>query len=197
MDRICTVLGLALLLAGCVTSKNPIGQTVGFKPDPALIGVWTGRNDDKKDAPIFTIYFLPKKDGDMTALAVGLPSANDEGGWTAIDLKVAMLGATRFMSAREVLDDGGAPKEMPDYTLLLYRFGDDDTLMIYDLDRQKIGALVDSGKLAGKAQKGDNEWDDVLITADSTSLDAFMKTPQAAALFSGKPMVLHRQKPPQ
>jgi len=193
------MLALALLLAGCVTSKNPIGQTVGFKPDPALIGVWTGQQEGKKDAPLFTVYFLPKKDGDMTALAIGLPSANDEGGWTAIDLKVATLGATRFMSAREILDDGVAPKDMPDYTLLLYRFRDDNTLMIYDLDRQKIGALVDSGKLAGKAEKSDtkNEWDDVLITADSIALDAFMKTPQAAALFSGKPMVLHRQKPPQ
>jgi hypothetical protein len=195
---IALALAAALLLAGCVTSKNPVGETVGFKPDPALTGVWTGRQDGK-DAPVFTVYLLPKKDGGMTALGVALPGKKDDGGWEVLDLKVAMLGSNPFMSAREMMDDGVAKKDPSDYTLLLYRQRG-DTLTICQLDTQKIGDVVASGKLAGKADKGDrksNKWNEVLITADPASLDAFMKTPQATALFSEKFLVLHRQKPPQ
>ena len=195
---IALALAAALLLAGCVTSKNPVGETVGFKPDPALTGVWTGRQESKKDAPVFTVYLLPKKDGGMTALGIALPGKKDEGGWDVIDIKVAMLGSNHFMSAREMMDDGVAKKDLSDYTLLLYRLRG-DTLTICQLDTQKIGDVVASGKLAGKADKGDhkNKWNEVLITADPSSLDAFMKTPQATALFSEKFLVLHRQKPPQ
>jgi hypothetical protein len=202
MNRIPAVLALAaaLLLAGCVASKNPIGQTVGFKPDPALIGAWAGHLEGKKDAQRFTVYLLPKKDGGMTALAVSLPGKKDEGGWEVIDLKVAALGSNHFISARELMDDGVAKKDTVDFTLLLYRLRGGNTLTIYQLDTQKIGDLVNSGKLAGRASKGDpqkNKWDEVQITADPTSLDALMKTPEAAALFSDKFLVLHRQKPPQ
>jgi hypothetical protein len=196
--RLLPVLALALVAGGCVTSKNPIGQTAGFKPDPALVGVW--RTRVRKDDPVITVYVLPKKDGGMTALAIGLPNKKDEGGWETFDLRVAALGPYHYMSGREGLDNGVPSKDRSGYTLLLYRLSGADTLTLYQLDTQKIGAVVDSGKLAGKVRKSDpkkSQWQSVSITADPASLDAFMKKPESAILFSAKFLVLHRQKPPQ
>lgn len=184
-------IGAALLACAClpVTTKTPVGSTVGFAPDPALVGVWRGSNDsggsgDKKKDFGFVI-FVKNEDDTMTAI---LP---EDDRWTTYSVKIARLGDHTFMSVRELLqngkaaDDGLAGQQFP----ILYAVkGNKLTLAL--LDEKKTAAAIKSGVLAGTIEPGD--YGDVHITAEPTALDAFMQSPAGLAFFAPPSIVMRK-----
>ncbi len=72
--RFAVLAAAMLFVAAClpVTTKNPVGTTVGFKQDPALVGLWRAEPDkDKDDDKKGFIAFLNAEDeGTMTALMI-------------------------------------------------------------------------------------------------------------------------------
>jgi hypothetical protein len=189
--RLAAALCIALIATAClpVTTTTPVGSTVGFKPDPALAGMWKGRGG----SPVTTIYlsFFPQDDGTITAILI-TPDGKDTG-WATYSLQTATLGANRFMNTHEMTNDGKpatdleAQKTFP----LLYRVNGDGALVIYLLDEKNAAAAIHAGKIAGTIERG--ELGDIAITASAADLDAFMRTPDGRALFV-KPLAIFKRE---
>jgi hypothetical protein len=176
------------LLAAClpVTSKVPVGSTVGLKPDPALLGTWKAR-DANGDEPAY-VHFIGNNDGTMTALLVSPPQKENLGEWSAYALRVATLGENHIVNAQEVIANG-KPSDGPlaqQQVLLLYRATGRGNITLYVMDDKATAAAIKAGAIAGEIDPGENG--DVRITAGEPALDNFMRTPQAAKLF-GKALV--------
>jgi hypothetical protein len=186
------VLGLAALVAAAclpVTTKHPVGQTVGFKADPALIGLWKGRGEQDKDAQISYFAFVRNEQGDgMTAILV--TPGTDADDWGTFDLKLANLGANRYMNVREGLKNGKPNDEelAQENILLRYAVGKDGKLTLSLLDDKASAEAVNAHKIAGSVGQG--SMGDVHITAEPAEQDAFFAKPEAGALFSQKLIVL-------
>ena len=186
------VLGLAaLFVAAClpVTTKNPVGSTVGFKADPAIIGLWKGRGDDSDDKDGY-FYFLRNEDGSITAILITPGKDTDD--WGTFTLQTASLGANHLMNVREALKNGQPNDEelAKANILLLYRIERDGKLTLALLDDEATAAAVKAGKIQGTIEPGSSG--DVHITAEPAAQDAFFATKEGAALFSKKLVTLTR-----
>ncbi len=181
----------ALFVAAClpVTTKNPVGSTVGFKNDPALIGIWKGHGDDKDDKDGYLI-FMSNGDGTMSGLLFS--PAEDEGEWQTYTLQAATLGHNHILNAHAALKNGKpitgdeAGALMP----LLYNIGADGTLTLSLLDEKAAKAAIAAGKIQGTVDPGD--MGDAHITAEPQALDAFFASKEAAALFEKPFVTMHR-----
>jgi len=176
-------------LAAClpVSSKVPAGSTVGFKPDPVLLGSWKARDPAGSGAPGY-IHFLGNEDGTMSAVLVDPPQTGNLGDYSVYHLRVAALGDNHIINVQEVNNNGKATDgPMADENMLfLYRADGKATLTLYQMDDKAVAALIKSGAIAGEVEPGQDG--DVHIAADAAALDAFMRTPRAGQLFS-KPLV--------
>jgi hypothetical protein len=187
--RLAAAIGVALLISACLpaTTKTPIGTTVGFKPDPALYGVWRDQNRGEGNEGF--VSFLKGDKDEMTAVIVS-PS-RDGGDWQVFQVKTASVGGRTFMNAREILvngkpaDDGLAGQNIP----VLYRVNG-RTLTLLLLDEKKTSAAIKSGVIAGTIDPG--EYGDVHITADAASLDKFVQSDDGIALFSAQLIVMRK-----
>lgn len=189
LARSLVTVAAALLLTAClpVTTKVPVGTTVGFKPDPALLGTWRAR--DKDDDEISYLHFLGKEDGSMTVLVVTPPHGTHLGEWSQYDLRVATLGANHYINAQEVTVNGKTSADNPfakQSIMLMYRMGSRGTIHLYTMDDKAAAAAIRAHEIAGDIEPGQDG--DVHITADEPALDAFMRTSRAAAMFS-KPLI--------
>ena len=181
--RIAAALACALLLAGClpVTSKTPIGTTVGLGADTALYGSWKGHSPDSTDQNDGFFHFMQAKDGSMT-VALILSAGGSDDGWTIFNAHTAALGKNHFLNAVETFDkDAPADGDMKNANIPLLYVVKGHTLTLYLLDEDKTKEAVKAGKIKGEVEPGDSG--DVVITADAGELDAFMAKPEAAELF--------------
>jgi hypothetical protein len=191
LTRILAVIGTALLLCGClpVTTKTPIGTTVGSKADPLLYGVWRGAPEKKGDAPAFMV-FAKNNDGSTTAI---LASSSDskEGDWQEFLVKPVALGDHTFLNVREVRVNGQvADDELAGEQIPLLYVVKNNSLKLILLDEKKTAEAIKAGLIAGTIEPGD--YGDVHITADAATLDNFFQTPAGLALFSGQPIIMKR-----
>ncbi|HVV66289.1 MAG TPA: hypothetical protein VHC42_12535 [Rhizomicrobium sp.] len=188
--RLACLAAAALIVAAClpVTTKNPIGTTVGFKSDPALIGIWKGhgRNDSKDGY----LTFMNNGDGTMTALLFSRDE--DEGEWATYTLEGATLGENRILNARAALKNGKAvsDEESSQIMPLLYRFEKDGSLSLSLLDEKSVKAAIRSGRLKGEVGEGDAG--DARITEEPAALDAFFGSKEAGRMFSEDLLVMRR-----
>ena len=182
-----------LALAAClpVSSKVPVGSTVGFKPDPALLGSWKARDPAGGGSPGY-IHFLGNEDGSMTAVLVDPGQPGNAGDYSVYRVRVAALGANHILNVEEVNNNGkasdGPMAEMN--MLLLYRLEGKSKLTLYQMDDKAVAALIKSGAIAGDVEPGQDG--DVHITADAAALDTFMRTPRAGQLFNKALVTLTR-----
>jgi hypothetical protein len=183
----------ALALAAClpVTTDNPIGSTAGFKPDPALIGMWKGRGVDKDDKDGY-FAFLRNEDGSMTATLTTFESDADQ--LDVYQAQVVSLGANHIMNVR-ARSQNGTPANEEDARQIIpirYDIGKDGKLTLFLLDDKKTTAAIKAGQLKGTVREGSDG--DGHITADPKSLDAFFATKEGAALFGAKLVTLTKVK---
>jgi len=184
-----------LFVAAClpVTTKNPVGTTVGFKADPALVGLWRAEPDksNKDDDKTGFIAFLnAEEDGTMTGLMIA--PAKGTGDWGSYRLKPTTLGANHYLNAWPVMNNDrvAEPDEAKSDFLLLYRFGKDGRLMLYLLNEDATRAAIKAAKIKGEIEQASSG--DVHITAEPKELDAFFASKQGAALFVKPFAVMHR-----
>ncbi len=177
-----------LAMSAClpVTSKSPVGSTVGFKTDRTLLGTWKARTS-KEEAASY-VHILGNDDGTMTALLVTPPDKEDLGDWSAYTLRAATLGSNHILNAQEAITQGKASDGplAQQHVVLLYRATGKNSVTLYQMDETAVAAAIKAGELAGEIDPG--KTGDVRITAEGPALDQFMKTPRAAKLFS-KPLV--------
>jgi len=178
---VCTLLAAACLP---VTTKTPVGSTVGLGTDSALYGTWKGRspNPNDKENSFGYFPFVKGKDGTLSALMVSAAGGSDDE-WTAFNLRTATLGKNHFMNVVETFDNNEpVASDLKDASFpVLYKFGKNHTLTLYLLDEDKTKEAIAAGKLAGTVESGN--FGDVKITSDDAALDAFMATPEAVKLF--------------
>jgi len=184
--RFALLAAAALFVAAClpVTTKNPVGSTVGFKQDPALVGLWKvepEKDNKDEDKPGYIAFLNAEEDGTMTALMIA--PAKGAGDWGSYRLKPSTLGANHYLNAWPVMNNDHAadPDEAKTDYLLLYRFEKDGRLMLYLLDEDATRAAITAGKIEGQIDPG--SMGDVHITAEPKALDAFFAGKKGAALF--------------
>ena len=177
----------ALLVSAClpVTTKTPVGATVGFAPDPALVGVWRGSSNSGEKSDIGFIVLVKNDDGTMTAI---LP---EDDRWSTYSVRAATLGGHTFMNVRGLLENGkAADDELAGQQFPILYSAKGNKLSLALLDEKKVAAAIKSGAIAGTIEPGD--YGDVHITADATSLDKFMQSDAGIALFSSKLIVMKK-----
>ena len=190
--RAAATIAAALAVSAClpVTSKTPVGTTVGLKADQTLAGMWKGRSGTDNNS--FYLTFFPQDDGTLKALLLTPPDTKDKGGWLTFSVQTAMLGRNQFLDAKE-LDDSGKPPDtkLADNTIpLLYRVNGDGALVLYLADEKAVSAAIKQGKIAGDIEPG--QFGDVTLTASAAELDALLGTPTGRALFK-KPLALFKR----
>jgi hypothetical protein len=193
MPRIVHFAALFLLaLASClpVTSKVPVGSTVGFKPDPMLLGTWMATSQDAGGSSY--LHILGNDDGSMTALLITPPRKENLGEWSEYRLRTARLGAHRFMNAQEIGDNGEAAHGplAKQQVVLLYKVLSPNRVAIYEIDEKAAAAAIRAGEIAGEIEPGEDG--DIRITEKQPELDAFMRTAHAATLFRKELVTLSR-----
>lgn len=200
------VIAAALLAAAClpVTSKVPIGTTVGLSADPALIGTWKvipekkkgpdGKDDNTSDGGPGYIHFLVASDGTMTALTISTGKAGPEkaeGDWSVFATGAAALGAYHYLNVRETFENGEPAKDKDAMNVpLLYKLDRGGRLTLYLIGEKAAKDAIAAGKIEGTVEQGD--FGDAAITAPADKLDTFFASKDGAALFSEKLVTLKR-----
>lgn len=188
--------GLSLLLTGClpVTSKAPVGTTVGQTVAPALIGTWRpvpekGKKDESRPPGYF--HLIADRDGTITALLVSTgDAARKTGEWSRYRVTNATLGGHHYLNV-QIVSDNGKPSKDPDANIpVLYRFGQHGRLTLYLMNEKGAKTAIQSGAIAGTVTEG--KYGDVQLTAPPDKLDAFLASDQGAALFSEKLVTLRK-----
>ncbi|MEI9989890.1 MAG: hypothetical protein WDM86_07610 [Rhizomicrobium sp.] len=189
---VCAML-LALVLAGCVAVKEPVGTSVGYVNDPALEGTWRGKSD--KDRAEGYYHVILNADATLTVVGFAPKNGDDKASWGTLTLTTVTLGANHYMNVRETGEDGGPPKDKiaGQSIPLLYRI-EGDRLALFTLDEKKVTAAIRAGKIEGTItpnKVGAMSFDSVAITADGPHLDAYLKQADAPDLFEPV-MEMHR-----
>jgi len=173
----------ALSLSACVSLKEPVGTSVGFKNDPALEGLWVGHSEH--DTSITYVHVLLNDDDTMTAVGVTPRHDKDKAAWGTLEMTTVRLGGNTYLNERETGDDGKPPKEDDSKAVsALYRI-DGDTLTVFMFDSEKVAKDVDAGRIAGVVHRADkdNLVQTVEVTADGPALDAWLARSDAPKLF--------------
>ena len=196
MLRLAALVLAALSLSACVSLKEPIGTSVGYKNDPALEGLWAGRTVENKDKGITFVHVLPNDDDTMTAVAVTPRHGDDKASWGTLELTTAKLGENRYLNERETGDDG-KPKDEKESTPALYRVTG-DMLIVSTFNTDRVAKEVDAGRIAGIVHRNDQDHsvESVEVTADGPALDAWLAGADAPKLFD-KFLVLKRMTAPE
>jgi hypothetical protein len=175
---------LSGLLAACYpTSENPIGVSAGPTAlDARLTGVWKGRIGTDKDATAY-LFAFPREGGRLEAMLLHPSATDDKGDWTTVSLTPGKAGTANILNAKLVLDNGAPAREgTVDYTPVLYRFDPSGELRLFVLDEKALADAVRQNRIAGTVKES-SLGNDVRLTADAKTLDAFFAA-NAAALFT-------------
>jgi hypothetical protein len=195
MNRFPAILALfsTLILSACYppTTSHPVGSTVAQKLDPALVGLWKGKSEAAEDRGVY-LHFLPNLDGSLTAILVQ-DGTKPDADWYFVKLSQGRLGPNRYLNARLVLGDGKPDDGAPAGTMpLLYRIDAKGQMTLYLMDEKATKDAIKAGKIKGTVGQGD--MGDATITADAATLDKFMQTPAALALFTKPLFTLRRME---
>ena len=188
-NRLLTLLGMTLLLQACLppATTHPVGSTVGLRNDPALTGLWRAKmeNGDPGERDAY-FHFLPRLEGGIAVVLVQAGNKPDAD-WSVASITTATLGANHVINAKLAVsgdrpdaEDTTTPNTMP----MLYRFDGPRRLTLFFMNEDATKAAIKSGAIKGTVEPG--QFGDATITADPKSLDAFMATKKAAALFGEK-----------
>lgn len=185
----------ALSLSACVSLKEPIGTSVGYKNDPALEGLWVGHTD--KDKSITYVHIILNDNDTMTAIGITPHHGDQKAAWGTLAITTVKLGQNHYLNEHETSDDGGPPKDStgPDEASAYYHIAG-DTLTVRFLDSGKVAKEVDAGHIAGVVHRDDKsgEVQSVEVTADGAALDAWLAKLDAPKLFEDF-MVLKKVRP--
>jgi len=181
-----------IVLTACYppTTSHPIGTTVGFKSDPALLGLWKAEPDPSNHRSYY-YDLLNAKDGAMFAVLV--PDRGEATDVMMFKLEAARFGNFGFLNVRVMTDPEHEASDQPaGFVPVLYRFDANGRLKIFMLDEDALKTAIGAHKIAGTiATAGTN---DVVITADGATLDKFFRSRTGLALFDKSFAVLTRVK---
>lgn len=185
-----------LLAAAClpVTTRYPVGTTIGLSADAALIGTWrvVPAPDQKQDKPGY-LHILSDGKGGLLAVLINPGNGTARGDLNVYAVSAAQLGALHIVNAHELYDINGPAGEHDAANFpMLYRFDGKRRLRMILIDEAAAKAAVAAGQIDGTIGAGDDP--DIALTADPAKLDAFFASPAGAALFEHSQLVLRLVK---
>jgi len=179
---------IAACLCGClpVTTRVPAGTTVGFSPDPDLIGNWAIEDPVRDNVDTHErLQIVANPDGTMTATW----TSDEDDRRTRYLLQIAALGENHIVSAQMEDEDGPEDPPPPSYDLMYYGPYSGGRVAVYMADRDVAAGAIRSGVLAGEIDTTDG---DVTITSDPARLDDFLSQPEGAELFKAPFLILKK-----
>ena len=187
----------ALALAACTPeSKNGLPEDFRIAPEARFVGLWRAGNEPgplQGTEIAATVRVDPAEPLDLIAAI--------EENWRTTrgahrrDLRARL----RFydVAGRRVvamLREDGTPAERT-WRFATYRFGGDNSLVLYFLDEKRFYELINNGALHGKIRGGEKEFPDLLITAEAEKIAALIRTSDPFTLFTARLGPLARQVP--
>ncbi|HEU0071504.1 MAG TPA: hypothetical protein VFS04_09430 [Alphaproteobacteria bacterium] len=182
---------------GCTPeSKNGLPEDFRIAPEARFVGAWQGGNDDA-NLPGTTLAARLSVD---PAEPLDLIADIDET-WrsTRGEHKRALKGRLRFYDVAgrrvvAVLREDGSP-EARTWRFATYRFGGDDSLVLYFMSEARLYEQINNGALHGKIRGGEKEFPDLLVTAESDKIATLIRTSDPSQLFAARLGPLARVKP--
>lgn len=184
-------------LAACAPeSRRGLPEDYRIAPDARFVGVWRGGNEvGVLQGSEVTARLTVDPDEPLDLLLAGEENWRSTRGLH----HRAVTGLLRFydIAGRRVVAiqrrDGTAEERT--WRFATYRFGGDDSLLLYFMDEPRLRQLIFNGALHGKIRGGEPEFPDLLITAEPDKLAALIRSSDPATLFTARLGPLARQAP--
>jgi hypothetical protein len=192
----------SMTATGCAlpVSDHPLSDDTTSVIDEQLIGYWMyipkDREEQKPPAPHVIGRVLDKPN----RLEVVYTELDGDG-----HVKVHRLPAySTTLDDRHYLSLTSENDGKPQYLVLLYKIGDDDTLRLYILNENVIGPAIEQGRLAGVVERNnpppaeectkpvEPNYKKIHITATPKQLAAFLKEKGAACHKMDQPLTFKR-----
>jgi len=193
--------GLALANASCtmVVSEHPLSDEKTSKLDERAIGFWEivpEEKDKEKPRAQFAVGRVKEKKNSLEMVALELHK--DQVQVKRFPVYTTVLDNRRYLSW------GNAEEKDPGFFILHYKFADEKTVHLYELNPDFVGDAIQRGELAGNAVRREESKDpkdagpkykSVLITAESKEIAAFVKKNAAKCFEMDRHGTLKRIKP--
>ena len=188
--RALTALGLALALAACVASSNPVGPEGAAVAEKGLIGHWryAGTQDD-----VWTfVHVLELENNRLQVVAINELRSE----WIVLAGYVTVAGPRRLISLRFVagsdevraqIEKLGRP-DLP-YSFVAYRFEGRDRLVVAQ-PFKPLQVALQEGKLAGEVSPSG-----VYVTDESARIAAIFAGASDPELFARSTVYLRIPEP--
>jgi hypothetical protein len=183
-------------LAACTPeSRRGLPEDFRIAPDARFVGAWRGGNEaGALQGSEVTARLTVDPAEPLDLLLAGEENWRSTRGAHRRDVK----GVLRFydIAGRRVVAiqrrDGTADEQT--WRFASYRFGGDDSLVLYFMDEPRLYILLRNGALHGKIRGGEREFPDLLITAEPDKIAALIRTSDPATLFTARLGPLQRIK---
>jgi len=169
----------AILLSGCLGSKNPITPLETAKLDERLLGAWV-TTDLYYNETVYMHVMQQAKRGMMDIYEIRYNESRS-GSESAAQGHVSVLGDRRFLNLQGP-PDAGAPDDGPRYTFVAYDFDDRGNLIVHFLSERAIGEAFAAGRLNGKVDMN-ADFVATLVSDSSERIADYLGSTDTATLF--------------
>ncbi len=174
------VLAAAIILSGCLGSKNPITPPETAKIDERLLGAWV-TTDLYYNETDYMHVMRQSSSGLMTIYEIRHYASEGGGSQSSAQGHVSILGDRRFLNLQRP-PDAGAPDDTPRYTFVAYDFDGSGNLIVHFLSERAVGEAFAAGGLVGKVEMN-ADFVATLISDSSERIADYLGSADTATLF--------------
>jgi hypothetical protein len=172
-------LAAAILLSGCLGSKNPITPPESATIDERLFGVWVTTDLYYNETDYMHIMRQPG--GSVMDIYEIRHYENQGGSQSLAQGHVSVLGDRRFLNLQGP-PDADAPDDASRYTFVAYDFDDRGNLIVHFLSERAIGDAFAAARLAGKVEMN-ADFAATLVSDSSERIADYLGSTDTATLF--------------
>jgi hypothetical protein len=186
------LLPFVLFLSACIPdSRHPLPPPADGEGDDRLIGRWIAADEGERGYAEVTSAGGGRYHVRMVSFDDDGPDAGtiDE---SAMDVVTTRIGGRWFMTVTSFSKpEEGGPEESR-YLIARYDITAQGEWLIYLMGWEPLAEDVRAGRVAGEVKPAEM-WEDVLLTADSEALAAYIAAADPERIFAGHP--LHMRRP--
>ena len=185
------VSALALLLASCVPSENPLSDPHDFAADSRLKGFWYAASDDE----VQFLHFLQIDNSFMDVDMVSYEYEESPGNsppveWGRYRVFRTEIGGVQYLNTKPIAGAAAEDNGWSGYLIVKYKISEDGSLTIWLMSIDALARDIKNGKVAGNIS--DRGWVTALTDSSANLRDYIRKT---ADLFPEKFATTYRKIP--
>jgi hypothetical protein len=185
-------LAAAIILSGCLGSKNPITPPESATIDERLLGAWV-TTDLYYNETVYMHVMQQAERGTMDIYEIRYNESHT-GSESSGQAHVSILGDRRFLNLQAPAD-AGVPDDAPRYSFVAYEFDARGNLIVSFLSENAIGKAFATGRLAGKVEMN-ADFVATLISDSSAHIADYLAGADLASLVERR-MTFRRAVPQQ